>query len=222
MRQVQKLMRHVSDRGVAEACRWAWHSVQVHYTCRRLGFSRPPQVPLSEVGIDDVECHRHGATNYPDFRKSMRAVPLRAGEDVFLDFGSGMGAALVMAAQYPFRRLLGVEISAQLNEQARELLDRLRPRLRCREYELQVANALDYEVPDNVTVVHMFSPFRGKILEAALASIRRSLERRPRRLYLISKNMEHFGEPPAWMREIRRFACYPRHDCVVFRCELSG
>lgn len=42
-------------------------------------------------------------------------LDIRGAAEVFLDYGSGKGRALIMAAQYPFRRILGVEFSPQLS-----------------------------------------------------------------------------------------------------------
>lgn len=46
----------------------------------------------------------------------------------FLDVGSDPG--IVQAARYPFRRIIGVEISQTLHRIAQENLDRNRQRLR--------------------------------------------------------------------------------------------
>lgn len=42
--------------------------------------------------------------------------------DVFVDFGSGMGRVVLQAARYPFRKVIGVEISETLHSIARERL----------------------------------------------------------------------------------------------------
>jgi cyclopropane fatty-acyl-phospholipid synthase-like methyltransferase len=54
------------------------------------------------------------STDYRSFRRVMRHIGVRE-QDVFLDYGSGLGRVLLMAAQYPFRRVLGVELSAAVS-----------------------------------------------------------------------------------------------------------
>jgi hypothetical protein len=50
------------------------------------------------------------------------------------------------------------------------------------------ADVLDYRIPDDVTVVYMFNPFRGAIFDAVIAELIASVDRRPRPLCLIYRN----------------------------------
>src|SRR5262249_59289520 len=110
------------------------------------------------VGFDDLE---HGGTiGYFDYTAT-DWITLRRGlgyldvgpDDVFVDLGSGKGRVLLMAAMHPFKRVIGVELSAKLNAIARTNVERASHRLRCKEVELVVADATEYELPDDVTVV---------------------------------------------------------------------
>ena len=114
-------------------------------------------------------------------------LEIRSNEDVFLDFGSGMGRAVIMAAKYPFRKIYGVEIARQLNEIARQNVHRALPRLKCRDIELITANAREFVIPDEATVIYFFNPFSGEVLTDVLQNIRASLRRRRRALRLICK-----------------------------------
>ena len=49
-------------------------------------------------------------------------------EDVFVDFGCGLGRTVCFAAQYPFAKVYGVEISGSLASCARSNVERLRSR----------------------------------------------------------------------------------------------
>src|SRR6185503_12572050 len=44
----------------------------------------------------------------------------------FVDVGSGLGRAVFLAMRHPFERILGIEVSAALNETAKENLEKLR------------------------------------------------------------------------------------------------
>jgi SAM-dependent methyltransferase len=107
-------------------------------------------------------------------------------EDVFIDIGCGMGPVLVeAAARYGFRRVIGVDIVPEFTRVARETIARSRGRLRCPNVEVSTADVMDYELPDDVTVVYMADPFRGHIFDVALGKLVASVERRPRRLRII-------------------------------------
>ena len=72
------------------------------------------------------------------------------------------------AARYPFKRVVGLELCAELNEIARANLDRNSFRLRCSNVKIVTADALEYDSPSDVTVAWFFNPFTGAILETAV------------------------------------------------------
>jgi len=109
-------------------------------------------------------------------------------DDVFLDLGSGMGRVVLQAARYPFRRVIGVEVSAELHEAARENVARSRDKLRCRDVVLIRSDVLDYAVPDDVTVVFLFNPFRGKTFARVVDAVLLSVDRNPRRVRIVYVN----------------------------------
>ncbi len=76
-------------------------------------------VPLSRLGFAVGEAHRSG-----DYRatpvRTLRTLLARLPRDVissspFVDFGSGKGRALLVAADFAFRRIIGVEFSEELH-----------------------------------------------------------------------------------------------------------
>jgi SAM-dependent methyltransferase len=106
-------------------------------------------------------------------------------EDTFIDFGCGKGRIIHQAAKRPFRKVIGVEIVPALAEAARAAVDSRRHQYRCKDVEIVVADARDYRVPDDVTIVYFFHPFEGDVLEVVLQDIVASIDRNPRRVALI-------------------------------------
>ncbi len=109
--------------------------------------------------------------------------------DVFLDVGSGKGRLLYQAAVlYPFQRVIGVDLSEELNRVARANIDRNRRRLRCQDVQVVTADAVRYVIPGDVTVVCMNNPFGGELFETFMDGVVDSLHRNPRRLTLLYGN----------------------------------
>lgn len=99
---------------------------------------------------------------------------------------------VLRAAEYPFAKVIGVELSHELLAIAERNVARNRDRLRCHDVELTQADVTSYELPDEVTVVFMNNPFTGEVFQAALGSLERSLERRPRYLRIVYRHpVEH-------------------------------
>jgi SAM-dependent methyltransferase len=105
--------------------------------------------------------------------------------DTFVDFGCGKGRVVHQAARWPFRRVIGVEISPILAEVARTSLAARRHQHRCRDVEIIVADAAEFRVPDDLTVAYFFRPFTNETLDSVLRGIVDSIDRRPRCVRLI-------------------------------------
>jgi len=106
-------------------------------------------------------------------------------EDVFVDFGCGKGRVVHQAAKWPFRQVIGVEISAALAETARANLEVRADQHRCTNVEIVVTDAAAYRVPDDLTIGYLYHPFKDGTLDAVLGRIIDSMDRRPRRVRLI-------------------------------------
>lgn len=113
--------------------------------------------------------------------------------DVFVEFGCGKGRIVLDAARrYPFRRVVGVELSPDLSQVARRLVARDRRRHRCRDVTIHTADATEFRVPDVMTYAYFYNPFNGATFECVCANILASLDRAPRQLRVLYLNpVEH-------------------------------
>jgi SAM-dependent methyltransferase len=155
---------------------------------RALGVRTAGIVQLDELGIAGEHRVEHTPSDWLPVIRTLRRIGVRR-DDVFLDYGSGKGRALAAASLFPFRRVVGVELSEQLVTQSRKNLQGMRL-ARCREFEVVHADAVTFELPDDVTIVFMFSPFVGPAFAAAIQQVEASLRRRPRELFVIYSNPE--------------------------------
>ena len=53
------------------------------------------------------------------FREALKRLPIRHEDFTFIDIGCGKGRALLVAAEFPFRSLIGVEITVEMSEVSR-------------------------------------------------------------------------------------------------------
>jgi len=152
----------------------------------RYGF---PRQVLRRIELGEVGLAGEGRNPYEPSPRVMLRRALRQEEvgenDVFIDLGSGMGQAVIEAARYPFRRLIGVELVPEFARMARALVARNRRRFKCNDIELVTADAADFEIPDDVTVAYMFNPFEGGVFAAVLENLLASIDRNPRIVRLV-------------------------------------
>ncbi len=59
------------------------------------------------------------------FQEMMSSLPIAFSEFTFVDLGSGKGRTLLMASEYPFRRIVGVEILPELHRAAEKNIAKL-------------------------------------------------------------------------------------------------
>lgn len=110
-------------------------------------------------------------------------------EFTFIDLGSGKGRVLLMASDYPFRRILGVELIPSLNGIAQQNLAKYRSdSQQCFVMESVCGDATTYALPDSPLIIYLFNPFPESGLRRALASLKESLHEHPRTLYLLYHN----------------------------------
>jgi hypothetical protein len=124
-------------------------------------------------------------TRWRSLRATFRHWPITA-DDVLLDYGSGKGRTVVWAAaNYRFRRIIGIELDEQLLLHAEANLARWNGRRLCDEVDLLQADATEYEVPDDVTVIFFGNPFVGAVFEKVIGKVQESLDRNPRELAVL-------------------------------------
>jgi SAM-dependent methyltransferase len=119
------------------------------------------------------------------------ALPKRevTADDVFVDVGSGKGRVVVQAAvHYPFKRVIGVELVEDFTEIARKNVERNRARLRAGDVELVTADALRWELPDDLTIVYMYNPIVGGLFMRFIERLIAFVDQRQRGLRLIYVN----------------------------------
>jgi SAM-dependent methyltransferase len=105
--------------------------------------------------------------------------------EVFLDFGSGKGKALLIAGQLPYAKVLGVELRAELAESARHNIARARRRLRAGHVECEVSNVLTWPIPDDTSTIFMYNPFFGQTFRTVMSRVFESYDRNPRKLHIV-------------------------------------
>jgi len=154
-------------------------------------------------------------------RETLEAIPLRSGDFSFLDLGAGKGRALLVAAEFPFRAVTGVEISPELGRIAEQNIKRYsRSAHGCPRFAVHCADAAKYEFEPAPLVVFLHNPFGRQPMHAVIRHLERSYRRLPRDLYVIYVNPRYeallraslifrrikAGGP--WWRPWHRYAVY--------------
>lgn len=127
------------------------------------------------------------------FHEMIGALSAQAGFDfsefIFIDLGSGKGRTLLMASDYPFLRIVGVELLPALNLAAGDNLGKYRSELqKCFAIESICGDATEFAFPVAPTVLFLFNPFPESGLRRVIENLERSLREHPRKVYLLYHN----------------------------------
>jgi hypothetical protein len=110
---------------------------------------------------DDVWYH---PSEWLGLRRALRRLRPTS-SDTLVDMGSGRGRAVLVAATMPFRRVIGVEMDEVWAQIARQAIERNRHKLTCHSVEVVAANVLQFDVPDETTIVYLYCPFVGDVFQ---------------------------------------------------------
>jgi hypothetical protein len=119
------------------------------------------------------------------FAEIMQALPVDLSQFTFVDLGSGKGRALLMATDYPFQRIVGVEFMPDLHQAAQKnIANYSSDHQQCHKIEGLCMDALDFQFPLEPLVVYLFNPFSEPTFVQVLENLRRSIEQAPRPVYI--------------------------------------
>jgi SAM-dependent methyltransferase len=106
----------------------------------------------------------------------------------FVDYGCGKGRAMLLAAQYGFRSLTGIDFSPVLCDAAQRNIARFRPHVPDADFEVICGDAGDYVVRPDDSVFYFYDPFHDDVIVHCLHRIAVSLDQHPRTATIIYHN----------------------------------
>ena len=116
----------------------------------------------------------------------------------FLDIGAGKGRAVLLASEFPFREIIGVELNPEMAAVAQHNTDIWRREHASDPTAPAIApvrilhdDILNHTLPPNPTVAFLFHPFEDPVLKSLLKHIETAFANRPGTLDLLYVNAEH-------------------------------
>jgi SAM-dependent methyltransferase len=123
------------------------------------------------------------------WRRTLPAAEIS--ETTFIDIGSGMGRAVLLAAEIPFRQVIGVELHPALVRVAKRNVAVWRKAGRVKApVRVVQADAVEYEFPQAPTVMFLFNPFGAVVMRRLLKRLARAFADRPGALDVLYVNDE--------------------------------
>ena len=120
------------------------------------------------------------------FRQIMNNLIIDFDKFTFIDFGSGKGRVLLMASDYNFKKIIGVEFARELHRIATDNVAHYRQSVKPLSiFKTICQDAVTFPIPNEPLVLFFYSPFKGKVMEHVLTNIRTSFNLNPRKILLL-------------------------------------
>jgi len=145
-------------------------------------------------------------SNVAAVRWSLLPLPVDPRTASFIDMGSGTGRALLVAADYHFKHVIGVEQVAELHEVANENLGQLSEDfLHCSWLENRLGDATAYALPVDNLVIYLNNDWSSAALDQILSHIKFSFEYTPRSIFVIYVNpvKKHIFDRYAFLQPLK-------------------
>jgi SAM-dependent methyltransferase len=155
----------------------------VSWRDRLLGMFHSPYQPTEPALFREMLAGLELASPKIDFR-----------EFTFIDIGSGKGRALLMAADYPFQRILGIELLPALHRVAKENVGKYKSdSQKCFAVDCLLGDASEFVFPPEPIVVYLFNPLPESELARMIGNLEQSLREHPRAVFVLYHNplLEH-------------------------------
>lgn len=215
--QLDRIVRSLRKRGIAWWADRALSMIQERCFDLRYGTDTVEFVgpgALTIIGENKDKGNGYQPTRMRFFRRMMSTLNPPPGSNI-VDFGCGKGRVLLLATEFGFTRVAGIEYAKELCVIARDNVARYRKKTGFKsDIRIVEGDAVNYEIQDDDTVFFMFNPFGAELIEKIVQNIRRSLTRKNRKVFIIYNN-------PLWQDSIARHGFtqlkgFNALECVVY------
>lgn len=148
-------------------------------------FRTDTAAPVFERG-QKTSVHFYVPTTASVIYEILSSIPMQPNKYVFVDMGSGKGRALLVASEFPFAKIVGIELSECLHRIATDNVKRYKPASqKCAVFDLKCMDALDFTYGDEPLMLFLFDPFGREILQDIITNLEASLRAKPREAYVV-------------------------------------
>lgn len=155
----------------------------------RYGVETTKRVHLSDLHIDSPNwSYAEGYWPTPPsvFANALQDLEIRFEDFTFIDLGSGKGRVLLMASDYPFREIIGVEFSPELRAIADENIRNYHSSNQaCKSIHTYCMDFTLFDFPPGPLFVFLYNPSSEGITTKLAENLARSIEKSPRPLWVL-------------------------------------
>lgn len=213
--RARSAVRRHSLVGLVSLCiknaKYLWKTIRVGSQSTHSAFDEQFHIEterIAEIGSLDIESDnaKYAVRYQPSppalIRDILSRLAIRFNDFTFVDFGAGKGRPLLIASEFPFARIIGIEFSPELVKAAQENIKAFHsPLQQAKHIDVVLADVVNYVIPDVPLVCYFYNPFQRRIIEQVASMISVSSKKYHRDIYLVYVQPEHrnvFDKSDSW------------------------
>jgi len=117
------------------------------------------------------------STHFYYFFLAIKHLPYNYNQMRFIDLGSGKGDAILMAVNFDFHKIIGIEFVPELCQVCRKNIQNKLSEEQQQKITILNKDVVEYTFKDLPTIIFLFNPFDEKILRIVLENINKSIDK---------------------------------------------
>ena len=155
----------------------------------RYGVETTKRVHLSDLEIESPNwAYAEGYWPTPPevFEEALSGLDIAFEDYTFIDLGSGKGRVLLMASDYPFRQIIGVEFSKELQQVSEANIARYQSAMqKCKDVQSVCMDFTSFEFPGGPLFVFLYNPSSQAITYQLAENLAGAMKAQARPLWVL-------------------------------------
>jgi 2-polyprenyl-3-methyl-5-hydroxy-6-metoxy-1,4-benzoquinol methylase len=182
--------------------------IAINWTPRLAFFTLTHEIKgARKYNIDTIELNRlnkltiHGdnlihasiyqGANYFLIEKAFGYLRSMNANHSIVDFGSGKGRVLVVAAHYGFRNITGIDFAKALCISAEQNINQIQSLYPSTQFTVICDDVINYKIKGDENVFFFFNPFDEVVMLQVIKKILKSLKEKSRQIFIVYINPLH-------------------------------
>jgi SAM-dependent methyltransferase len=167
------------------------HPFDVRYGTDTSGSSPNPGPTAGEP----VVMHAHGyAGSQPGVLRKVFTMLPGVAQCTFVDLGCGKGRPLLVAMEFPFKEIVGVELSSAFAQIARNNAETIAKHYAVKkQVRIEVGDATEFPIPSGDVVLFLYNPFDETMVRKMATRVEATLALESRRVFVVYVNPRFGG-----------------------------
>lgn len=146
--------------------------------------------------------------------EAIAGLDISFGDFTFIDLGSGKGRVLLMASEFPFRRIIGIEFSPELHAVAEANIASYRGTQKCKNVSSLCMDFTEFQFPDEPLFLFLYNPASKFLTQMLVQNLMQSLAQRSRPVWILYVTPQDVFDSEHTLQKFKTGECAGHPYCL--------